>query len=237
MNLHQNKQKQQVSQRAGVLGSNRFRLAFCAAALMILTSCVFSPPSKDKVVAYVEKEFGKTPEILSVKRKKRGKTVIYEMRLEGEELIFTVDSMLFNGNYGPQTWINDHYDQAVIDSRIPEAELLAEKYGLSVRRLTGGLGKTVAIVLHDEEQAADAVNLYLDLFQLFPLKPNSRADCSFLLLRDGEEEFLETLSFSWARRFFEETEIKSTQKYFENPDHSVIKRALYEEWKVWAESL
>lgn len=60
------------------------------AALMLLTSCVFSPPSKDKVVAYAEKEFGKTPEILSVKRKEWGKTVIYKMRLEGEELIFTV---------------------------------------------------------------------------------------------------------------------------------------------------
>jgi len=200
--------------------------------MMLLTSCVFSPPSKDRVVAHVEKEFGKTPEILFVKKKDWGKTVIYGMRFEGEELIFTVDSMLFSGNYGPQTWIRDHYDQAIIDSRMPEAELLAEKYGLSVRRLTGGLGETVAIVLHDEEQAADAVNLYLDLFQLFPFRPNSLAGCSFRLLREEEEEFLESLPFSWARQFFEETEKKYTKKYFDSPDPSVIKQALYEEWKA-----
>lgn len=114
---------------------------------------------------------------------------------------------------------------------------MAEKYGLSVRRLTGGLGETVAIVLYDEDQAADAVNLYLDLFQLFPFKPESLADCSFLLLSDGEEEFLETLSFSWAREFFEETEIESTQKYFEHPDSSIIKHSLHEKWRIWAESL
>lgn len=161
-----------------------------------------SPYSKKDIIAYVEKEYGKTPKIISIQKfhnQSEKKETHYTLQLAENEPPFTIVASVSHGDYGPIWNKRDYYNRDMAFAKQAEAKALAETYHIQLETDAPTIyDVNITLYLEQTEQLNHLTQCLLELDKLYAfVYPSSDVNVKMQIVLQNEEVGKITEQFSF----------------------------------------